>query len=203
MKTLLILLVGFFLTTPENENRTSGYDVGDYATDFKLKNVNGNMVSLADYEEARGFIVAFTCNTCPYAVMYEDRINELHNKYAPKGYPVVAINPNCPYRQPGDSFDEMKKRAKEKNFNFAYLVDETQDIAKTYGATNTPHIYILNKDKSKYKVAYIGAIDNNPKDGSKATHNYVEEAIDQLLNGEEVKETRTKSIGCTIKWKQV
>ena len=203
MKTLLVLLIGLLLSSPGNETVKSGYDVGDYATDFNLKNVDGKIVSLSDYKDAKGFIVAFTCNACPYAVMYEDRIIELHKKYASKGYPVVAINPNCPDRQPADSFAEMQKRAKEKSFPFPYLVDDTQQITKQYGATNTPHMYVLNKEKGKYKVMYIGAVDNNARDASKASRRYIEEAIDSIITGGKVKESRTKAVGCTIKWKQV
>ncbi|MFC2124842.1 thioredoxin family protein [Bacteroidota bacterium] len=203
MKTLFVLLIGFLLSSFGNETGKSGYDVGDFATDFNLKNVDGKMVSMADYSNAKGFIIAFTCNTCPYAVMYEDRIIALHNKYDSKGYPVIAINPNDPARNSMESFDEMKKRAKDKNFTFPYLVDETQDITKSYGATNTPHVYMLNKENGKYQVAYIGAIDNNAKDASKASRKYVEEAIDSIITGGKIKDPRTKAVGCTIKWKQI
>lgn len=203
MKTLVVLLFGILVSSNSIITSKSGYDVGDYATDFNLKNVDGNIVSLSDYDDAKGFIVAFTCNACPYAVMYEDRIIGLHKKYAEKGYPVVAINPNCPDRQPADSYSEMQNRAKDKAFPFAYLVDETQDITKEYGASNTPHLYVLNKEKGKFKVMYIGAIDNNAKDASKVSRRYVDDAIDQIINGEVVKESKTKAVGCGIKWKQV
>ena len=203
MKTLFVLLIGFLLSSHGNETGKSGYDLGDQATDFRLKNVDGKMVSLADYNQARGFIVAFTCNTCAYAVMYEDRIIELHNKYVSKGYPVIAINPNDPARNANESFDEMKIRSEEKSFPFPYLVDETQGVTKAYGATNTPHIYVLNKENGKYKVMYIGAIDNNAKDARKASRKYVDEALDQIIRGEKVKDPKTKAVGCGIKWKQV
>src|SRR5689334_10664874 len=115
----------------------AGYNVGDKARDFKLKNVDGKMVSLADYKDTKGFIVTFTCNHCPFAKAYEDRIIALHNKYASKGYPVVAINPNDKDREPEDSFDNMVIRAKDKKYSFPYLYDESQEIAKAYGATRT------------------------------------------------------------------
>ncbi len=179
-----------------------GYEIGDYAQDFSLPGVDGREVSLSDYEDAKGFIVIFTCNTCPYAKMYEQRIKEIHQSYADKGFPVVAINPNCPERSPGDSMDKMKERAKDKDFSFAYLQDQTQDIAKAYGATNTPQVYILRKEApSKFKVAYIGAIDNNYRDASKVDQHYVRDAVDALLQGNEIDEKSTKAIGCTIKWK--
>lgn len=179
-----------------------GYQVGDYATDFELQGVDGKSVSLSDYQNAEGFIVVFTCNTCPYAKMYEERIKELHATYADKGFPVVAINPNCPERSPGDSMAKMKERALDKEFEFAYLQDETQETTKAYGATNTPHVYILDKEgNGKYRVAYIGAIDNNYRDADKADVHYVRDAVDALLQNKKVPESSTKAIGCTIKWK--
>jgi peroxiredoxin len=179
---------------------TDGYEIGSLADDFSLKNVDGTTISLSDYDDAKGFIVTFTCNHCPYAQMYEQRIIDLHDKYAPKGYPVIAINPNDPKVQPQDSFEQMVKRAEEKNYPFPYVMDETQEIAKVYGATRTPHIYVLNKEEKGLVVRYIGAIDNNYKDASEVSEKYVEDAIDALMAGEEVETQETKAIGCTIKW---
>ena len=179
-----------------------GYSVGDTAIDFRLKNIDGTKVSLSDYREAKGFIVIFTCNTCPYSRFYEDRINALDGKYAPAGYPVIAINPNDPQRQPGDSFEHMKRRAKEKRFTFPYLVDETQAITAAYGATATPHVYVLQKKNELLKVAYIGAIDNNYREPGAVTKKYVEQAVNRLLDGKEVVEPFTKAIGCSIKWRE-
>ncbi len=177
------------------------YQVGDYATDFKLKNIDGKYVSLADNPNNKGYLVIFTCNHCPYSKMYEDRIIALDKKYKAMGYPVVAINPNDPEAQPEDSFENMKIRAKEKGFTFPYLVDETQEITKTYGATRTPHVFLLTKERDRYKVAYIGAIDNNHQDASKATERYVEMAMTDAMAGKSVRQNFTKAIGCTIKWK--
>ncbi|HBH24134.1 MAG TPA: thioredoxin family protein [Cytophagales bacterium] len=177
----------------------NGYQVGDQATDFELKNVDGKMVSLSDYKDADGYVVIFTCNSCPYAKKYEQRIIDLHNKYADKGYPVIAINPNDPEIKPEDSFDEMKRISKEKGYPFAYVYDETQEVAKAYGAKYTPHVYLLDDEM---KVRYIGAIDNNYKDADAADVKYVENAIEALMNGQEVGEENTKAIGCTIKWRK-
>ena len=179
----------------------SGYKVGDYARDFELKSVDGSTVSLAKYTDAKGFMVIFTCNTCPYAKMYEDRIIALQNDYAPKGFPVIAINPNDPSKSPGDSFSEMKTRAQKQGFTFPYALDETQEITRAYGATRTPHVFLLKKEgNDKYKVVYIGAIDNNYKDPEAANEKYVRAAVDALLSGRSVSTTTTKAIGCTIKW---
>lgn len=194
--TLLLLLFGV-LTWAQ------GYKPGDKAIDFKLKNIDGQYVSLADFKEAKGFIVVFTCNHCPFSKMYEDRIIALDKKYKPLGYPVVAINPNDPKKQPEDSFDKMIERAKEKGFTFPYLFDETQEIARTYGATNTPHVFVLKREGRDLIVSYIGAIDDSPREASKASKKYVEQAVDALLSGKEVQVKQAKAIGCTIKWKEM
>lgn len=178
----------------------SGLKVGDTAPDFRLKNIDGKMVSLKDYKKAKGFIVTFTCNTCPYAVMYEDRIIELHKKMEAKGYPVIAIQPNDPSVQPGDSFSKMQQRAKEKKFPFAYLLDEGQKVYPQYGATRTPHIFLLDNN---LKVRYIGALDDNASDATAVTKRYVEDAIAALEKGKDPEVTSTKAVGCTIKAKKV
>lgn len=186
----------------ENEIKTAGYQVGDEATDFSLKNIDGNMVSLADYSNAKGFIVIFTCNHCPYAVAYEDRIIALDKTFAAKGFPVIAINPNDPAVQAEDSFEKMQIRAKEKGFTFPYLFDEGQKIYPQYGATRTPHVYILNKENGKNIVRYIGAIDNNYEDANDVSEKYVETAVNSLLEGKEITQNTTKAIGCSIKFKK-
>ncbi|HNP06528.1 MAG TPA: thioredoxin family protein [Cyclobacteriaceae bacterium] len=180
----------------------SGYKVGDTAMDFKLKNYDGRMVSMADYKDAKGYIVIFNCNTCPYSKAYDSRIIALNKKYASKGFPVLTINPNDPDLSPGDSFDEMKKQAKRNKYDFPYLVDETQDVARAYGATNTPHVYVLDKvSNEKLKVVYIGAIDDNSRNAETVTKKYVEDAIGALMQSKNVPVTQTKAIGCTIKWR--
>jgi peroxiredoxin len=157
------------------------------------------MVSLSDYEDAKGFLVIFTCNTCPYAVAYEDRIIALDQQYKSKGVPVIAINPNNPEVQAGDSFEKMKQRAAEKGFTFPYLLDEGQEIFPQYGATRTPHVYLLEKTAQGNVVRYIGAIDDNYQDASKVEDAFVEDAVDALLAGQEIEVKTTRAIGCTIK----
>lgn len=188
-------------TMTEEVTETSGYKIGDIATDFSLKNIDDQTVSLADYTDAKGFIVIFTCNHCPYAVAYEDRIIALDKKYKAEGFPVIAINPNDPIKQPEDSFDMMKIRAKEKGFTFPYLLDDGQHIYPQYGATKTPHVFLLQKTDNGNVVQYIGAIDDNHDDASAVTEKYVENAVDALLAGNEVAVKETKAIGCTIKVK--
>lgn len=204
MKTLklfgllaLILSVGAFTTNPDPMD--DGYEVGDIATDFSLKNVDGKMVSLSDYKDAKGFLVIFTCNTCPYAKAYEDRIISLDKTYKSKGVPVIAINPNNPDVQAGDSFEKMKQRAAEKGFTYPYLLDEGQKVFPQYGATRTPHVYLLEKTAKGNVVRYIGAIDDNYQDAAKVEDTFVEDAVDAMLAGKEIEVKTTRAIGCGIK----
>ena len=195
-----IILLSFLLISAVAIH-AQGYKVGDSATDFKLKNIDGKQISLADYKDAKGFVVIFTCNHCPYAVAYEDRIIDIDKKYKKKGFPVIAINPNDPEIVPGDSFEGMQKRAKEKGFTFPYLFDAKQKVYKNFGATKTPHVYILSKKGKDLKVEYIGTIDNNYKDALKVNNRFVEDAINSLLMNKKPKVTYTKAIGCSIKTK--
>ncbi len=193
-------LVGFSKDSLQKKSvQVEGYDIGDVATDFKLKNVDGSTVSLSDYEDAKGYIVIFSCNTCPYVVAYEDRMNALDKKYKAKGFPVIAINPNNPELSPGDSFEKMQERARKKGFTFPYVFDAKQEIFPQYGATRTPHVYLLEKTAEGNVVRYIGAIDDNYKEASAVKEKFLENAVDALLNNKEVPVAKTKAIGCTIK----
>ena len=175
------------------------YQIGDVAEDFKLKNVDGKLVSLSDFEEARGFIVIFTCNTCPVSVANEDRIIDLNEKYKDQGFPVIAINPNNPEVSGGDSYELMKVRAKEKGFNFPYLFDDGQKVYPTYGASKTPHVYVLNKEDDQLIVRYIGSIDDSARNAGAVKTKFVENAVDALTKGLPVEIASTKAIGCSIK----
>lgn len=199
---LLAIATTVFGATAFKQTETPGYQIGDVVTDFNLRNVDGKMVKLADFKKAKGFIVVFTCNHCPFSQAYEQRIINLHNKYAAKGYPVIAINPNDAKREPEDSYAKMQELAKAKKYPFVYLHDETQQIAKTYGATRTPHVYVVQKTKTGNTVQYIGAIDDNYEDEKQAKEKHVEVAVNALLNGKAVAKTNTKAIGCSIKWKK-
>jgi len=199
IKLIFAFLAISSLSAFSNLSDDKGYKIGDLATDFKLPNVDGKMVSLSDYKTAKGFIVIFTCNTCPYAQAYESRIIELDKKYASKGYPVIAIMPNNPKSKPGDNMEAMKSNAKQKGFTFPYLMDEGQKIYPQYGATKTPHVYVLQKTKKGNEVKYIGAIDDNYQDASSVNTKYVENAVDALLSNKEIPVTETRAIGCSIK----
>lgn len=194
------LVISFFLMIGGLNQTQQGVKIGDVAPDFNLKNIDGKMVSLNSDKSAKGYIIIFTCNTCPYSEMYEDRIIALHHKYSVLGYPVIAIQPNNPKVSAGDSYSKMKERANDKEFPFAYLIDtDGQETTSAYGATNTPQVYIINKETTGFRIAYIGAIDNNSRNPEAATKRYVESTVEALLNGQSVETNSTKAIGCTIK----
>lgn len=196
--TLLTILSTLFVTSAF-VNPPSGYKIGDKATDFSLKGTDGKMHSLAEIKNAKGYIVIFTCNHCPYAKMYEDRIIALHNKYSKMGYPVIAINPNDPEIVPEDGFDEMKTRAADKKYGFNYLIDEKQSVFPVYGATKTPHVFLLDKNRI---VRYIGAIDDNAQSASNVKKKYLEMAIAAIDKGKTPNPQTTKALGCSIKTKE-
>jgi peroxiredoxin len=195
-KLIFTLLMGIlFVATAVSQ----GYDIGDKAKDFKLKNVDNSYVSLSDYKDEKGVIVVFTCNHCPYAQAWEQRIIDLDQKFDPKGYPVVAIQPNDPELAPGDSFDKMKERSAEKNYTFPYLIDAKQEVYKEFGATRTPHLYILENQGGDFIVQYIGTIDDNYKDADAVEKRYAASAVKALLKGNKPEPAKTKAIGCSIK----
>jgi peroxiredoxin len=201
MKTILIsfLFINLIISSVKGE----GYNVGDKATDFKLKNIDGKFVSLSDFPAAKGFVVVFTCNHCPFAKAYQDRIIALDKEYKSMGFPVIAINPNDPSVIPEDSYEAMQVRAKEAGFTFPYLIDESQQVYKTYGAVRTPHVFLLQKERNgDLVVKYIGAIDDNYQDASAVTQTYLKNAIDDLIAGRDPVLNFTKAIGCTIKAKE-
>ncbi|MEP5340551.1 MAG: thioredoxin family protein [Algibacter sp.] len=197
--SLVAIAVMFISAFVVKSDVGNGYAIGDVVEDFNLENIDGNMVSMSNFKDAKGFIITFTCNTCPFSVAYEDRINDLNKKYSDLGYPVIAIMPNNTDVKPGDNMEAMKVRAKEKGFTFPYLKDEGQKVYPKFGATKTPHVYIVEKTKSGNVVKYIGAIDDNSRDASAVKVKYVEHAIDALLEGKDVEVKETRAIGCGIK----
>jgi peroxiredoxin len=200
MKTLrtpyLALIFSFLIT---GVSHAQGYQVGDVATDFDLPAVDGRSIGFSDYPQAKGFILVFTCNTCPYARAYESRIMDLDKRFASLGFPVIAINPNNPEVQPGDSFEAMKQRSEAKGYTFPYLLDEGQKVYPKYGATRTPQVFILQRSEGEVRVRYIGTIDDNYQDAGAVKTRYVEQAVEALLNGKEIPLQTTRAIGCSIK----
>jgi peroxiredoxin len=182
---------------------SKSYKVGDSVGDFTVKNtVTGKPVSLYSLPGAtKGAIVIFTCNHCPFAKKYEQRIIDIDKKYASKGFPVIAISSNDPSEVPEDAPNLLAARAKEKNYPFPYTYDESQNVAKAFGAMKTPHAFLVSKEGGKWVVKYIGAIDNNTDDAKAATEHYLASALDAVLAGKPVAVTETKAVGCTFKWK--
>ena len=202
MKKLVGLLAMFAVSAAfvlHAQAPSHGLMAGDIAPDVKLKHIDGKEYSLSELStHVKGFIVAFTCNTCPYAVMYEDRLKQLHSKYADLGFPVIAINPNDVDVKPADSFGAMQARYEEKEYNFLYLQDANQEIFPKFGATKTPHVYVLDKYRM---VKYIGSIDDNPQDATAVKVKYVEDAVKAIMAGKDPQVKYTKAVGCSIKVK--
>lgn len=193
----VVVLSSFILSV--SEPVIKGYHIGSEVADINLLNVDNKKVSFSDYTDAKGFIVIFTCNTCPFAVASEDRINALNAEFKTKGYPVIAINPNNPEVQPDDTFVLMQQKAKEKDFTFPYLYDKSHKVYAQFGAVKTPHVYLLQKEKGKNIVKYIGAIDDNVRKASSVKDRFLANAIYELLAGKEVTVKETKAIGCSVK----
>ena len=184
---VLLLLSGF---TSDTAKKT--------VDDFQLKNTTGKMVSLKDYPNAKGFIIVFTCNHCPFAKLYPGRLNELNTKYAPLGVPLIAISSTDTVMYEEDTYSKMVQKAIKEKFNFPYLFDGDQVAAKNFKAQKTPHAYVIWKEEGKWVVEYNGAIDDNGMEPEKVSHHYVAKAVDELLSGKGVEEKETKSIGCQI-----
>lgn len=196
MKKMFVFLSALFLVVT---TFAQGYQIGDKVEDFRLLNVDGSYVSMADYPDTEGFIIIFSCNHCPYVVAYEDRMIELHNEFAPQGYPVIAINPNDTIAQPQDSYSLMKVRADEKDFPFPYVIDADQSVYPRFGATRTPHVFLLKRDGEDLRVAYIGAIDDNHRDATQVEEKFLANAIHAVKNDRTPDPTVTRAIGCSIK----
>jgi thiol-disulfide isomerase/thioredoxin len=175
---------------------------GDAAPGIKLLSVSGTMVSFEDYPSAKGFIVVFIGDGCPYSKAYEERIIGLNEKYAPLGFPVIAINPNDSACSPEDAFLEMKKHATSFHYTFPYLFDKEQTAAVAYGPRSTPYVFVINKTSAGNIIVYTGAIDNDTRNNDPSKHRYVEDAITALLNHQQPEVSTTRSIGCSICWRK-
>ena len=178
---------------------TNNLKIGSSAPDFNMTGIDGKKYSLNSFADKKALIVIFSCNHCPYVQAYEDRIKQIQSDYATKGVSVVAINSNEDKGYPEDSFENMKKRAAEQNFNFLYLRDEDQSVARAYDATHTPEIFLFDKER---KLAFHGKIDDNWQEPNKVQNHYLRNALDELLAGKEISVPETFTIGCTIKWKK-
>jgi peroxiredoxin len=172
--------------------------IGQSAPDFKLPGVDGKQYSLANFKDAKLLVVVFSCNHCPYVVGSEDRMIRFAKDYAGRGVKMVAINSNETENHPTDSLDHMVTRAKEKNFPFAYLRDESQEAALAYGALRTPHFYVFDAQR---KLRYTGRMDDNPKMESAAKTHELRDAVDAILAGKKPPVEQINPLGCNVKWK--
>lgn len=171
--------------------------IGDQAPGFQLPGVDGRTYSLEEFADKPLLVVIFSCNHCPYVQAYEDRIIGMQRDYQDGGVQFVAINSNDDVNYPEDSFERMVERAKAKGYNFPYLRDATQEIAKAYAATHTPQLFVFDKDR---RLRYTGKIDDNWQNPKAVKRQYLREALDALLAGNVPAEAQTHAIGCTIKW---
>ncbi len=175
-----------------------GSGKGKTITDFRLRNVDGQNVSLADYPAAKGFIIVFTSNHCPFAKLYTDRLNDLYSKYAPLNVPLLAINSMDTVVYQEESFEMMRQKAIAGKFLFPYLYDSEQTVGKNFGADHTPHAYVIWKEGLEWKVRYNGAIDDNGAEPQEVKNAFIDHALQELLAGKDVTLPETKSVGCTI-----
>src|SRR6185436_6641736 len=199
------ILMSFKYHSPSEDVPTLA--IGAKAPDFKLPGVDGKTYTLASFSKAKILMIVFTCNHCPTAQAYEDRIIQITKDYAPKGVSVIAIMPNDPlavrldelgWTDMGDTYAEMKLRVKEKKYNFPYLYDgKTQGVSKAYGPVATPHVFIFDKER---KLRYQGRIDDVEKPTKTPNTPDARNALDALLADREPPVQTTKVFGCSIKW---
>lgn len=179
--------------------------LGQPAPEFSLPGVDGKTYSLAgilrDAPEARALVVIFMCNHCPYVIAVQERINELARRYGPRGVKLIGINSNDPIRYPSDNFEAMKKRAAELGYAFPYLMDETQEVARAYGAVCTPDPFVFERVGGEFLLRYQGRIDDSWKDPRAVTRQDLALALDAILAGKPVSPDQIPSMGCSIKWK--
>jgi len=195
---VVLLLVGYACPALGAE-RVQELELGADAPDFSLPGVDDETHSLGDFEDKEVLVVIFHCNHCPAAIAWQGRMVQIQADYAEKGVQLVAINPNCSEQYPADSFENMKKRAEEENYNFPYLRDRSQDVARAYGARVTPHVFMFDGER---KLRFRGAIDDNMRNPDAVETHHLRDAIDAVLAGEEVENPSVRAVGCTVKWKR-
>ena len=198
IKSLSILWIALLIISTNSFAQKNNKDI----VDFKLKNVYGNFVSLSDYPTAKGFIIVFTCNHCPFAKLYPPRLNDLNNKFKPLGVPLIAISSTDTMMYEEDTYPNMVIKANEEHFNFPYLFDEMQEGAKNFKAQKTPHAFVIWKENNQWIIKYNGAIDDNGMEPNKVTETYVSNAVNELLTNQTIKTSETKSIGCQIAFRK-
>lgn len=168
------------------------------ATDVEMKNVDGTMVMLGASRGKLGTMVVFTCNACPFVKAWEGRIAALGNSFAKRGIGVVAINSNDPERVPEDDFAPMQARAKQLELAFPYVVDATSEVARAFGATRTPEVFLFDAAGT---LVYHGAVDDNHAEPAAVKQQYLRDALEALTSGKEIVTRETKALGCSIKFR--
>lgn len=176
-------------------------ETGRTAPDFSLPGVDGRSWSLKDFNDCKALVVVFMCNHCPYVIAVQGRINALAREYAARGVKLVAINSNDSTRYPADNFDAMKVRAREQDYVFPYLWDESQAVAKAYGAVCTPDFFVYRPEGATFVEKYRGRLDDNWKDEGAVTRRELAAALDAILSGRDPSSEQPSSMGCSIKWK--
>ena len=200
IKHRVIGMLAFLLMFLSNRSHSQNLELPEIKIyDFTLANCHGTTTSLSSFNDAKGFIVVFTCNHCPFAKLYNQRIIDLQNKYSKIGFPLIAINSVSPLMFEEETPQQMAKLSKSLKYNFPYLLDDKQSIAKLFGADKTPHCFVIQKEAKGYFVKYNGAIDDNGNEPDKVSTKYVEDCIQSLMANKPVKVKETKSIGCAIK----
>lgn len=200
LKILCLLSLSFAIYAFTSISQQPASSLGTIVKDFSLRNTDKTMVSLSNYKNAKGFIVIFTCNHCPFAKLYTQRLNNLNTKYKALGVPLLAINSMDATIYEEESFDDMKKKAKTDKFNFPYLADTAQSVGKNFGAEHTPQAFVVWKVDNNWIIKYAGAIDDNGEHPELA-HSFIAHAVDELLNNQPVSMPETASFGCKIFYK--
>ena len=170
---------------------------GDKAPDFTLPATDGNTYSLADFADAKVLVIFFTCNHCPYVIGSDESTRQTVETFAPQGVRFVGINSNSRTTYAEDSFEHMVRRMKEKNFPWLYLHDESQDVARAYGALRTPHFFVFDSDRT---LVYTGRAVDKPNEAENSTVNDLENALEELTSGKPITTPLTNPIGCNVKW---
>lgn len=194
IKSKIILpLIFVFIGITTNAQKT--------VSDFRLKSTDKKWVSLKNFPDAKGFIIVFICNHCPFVSRYADRLNALNKKYSSLGIPLIAVNSSDTLIFGAETFAKMTEYAKKKKYTFPYLCDKNQIVGKNFAANKTPHAFVIWKEKSSWVIEYSGALDDNGAEPLKVIHPYINEAIENLLAGKKVAIPITNSIGCEIHYR--
>ena len=194
---LLLLFNALIQKAAMGQQGTPPSVFGGQIVDFSLKNVDNVAISLSQFKDAKGFIIVFTCNHCPFAKLYSERYNDLNTKYQPLGVPLIAINSMDSLVYEEESFEKMQEKAQSEKFNFPYLQDGSQCVGKNFNAEHTPQAYVIWQENGLWVVKYSGSVDDNGAHPKKATP-FIALAVNDLLQNKPVTKPNTESFGCRI-----